>query len=91
VLTNYCDLGPDLLPWVADRSPYKQGKLTPGKHLKVVAPEVVLTERPDVLLVLAWNFYDEIRRQLDGYAKAGGKFMLPVPEPRVDESWKGIS
>jgi hypothetical protein len=85
VLTNYCDIGTELLEWVADRSPYKQGKLTPGKHLPVVPAEEVQKRRPDYLLVLAWNFYDEIRRQQAAYAKAGGKFVLPVPKPKVDQ------
>jgi hypothetical protein len=68
---------------VADRSPYKQGKLTPGMHIPVVGPEKVIADRPDVLVVLAWNFVDEIRKQLAAYEKAGGKFMVPVPEPRI--------
>lgn len=83
VLTNYCGIGPDLLSWVADRSPYKQGKLMPGMHLPVVGPERVLKDQPMHLLVLAWNFFDEIKKQLDGYKQAGGKFVVPVPTPQV--------
>ncbi len=83
VLTNYCRIGPDLLTWVADRSPYKQGKLMPGMHLPVVGPDRVLQDKPTHLLVLAWNFFDEIVRQLDGYRQAGGKFVVPVPAPQV--------
>lgn len=83
VLTNYCNIGTDLLPWVADKSPYKQGKLMPGMHMPVVGPEKVIEERPTHLLVLAWNFFDEIAKQQDAYRKAGGKFVLPVPSPVV--------
>ncbi len=83
VLTNYCSLGPDLLPWVADRSPWKQGKLTPGMHLPVVAPEEVLKQQPKHLLVLAWNFFDEIAKQQQAYRSAGGRFVVPVPFPEV--------
>lgn len=83
VLTNYCGLGLDLFSWVADRSPHKQGKLMPGTHFKVVQPELVFTEKPRHLVVLAWNFYDEIAKQLDAYARAGGKFVVPVPVPRI--------
>jgi SAM-dependent methyltransferase len=83
VLTNYCHIGPELLSWVADRSPYKQGKLTPGMHLPVVPAEQVMKEKPAHLVVLAWNFFDEIARQLDGYKQAGGKFVVPVPAPQV--------
>lgn len=83
VLTNYCDIGPDLVPWLADRSPYKQGKLTPGMHIPVVAPQKVFDEQPRHLVVLAWNFFDEIARQLEAYQQKGGRFVLPVPTPRV--------
>jgi hypothetical protein len=83
VLTNYCHIGTDLLSWVADRSPYKQGKLTPGMHLPVVGPEKVLEEKPTHLLVLAWNFFDEIVKQQSAYQQAGGKFVIPVPAPKV--------
>lgn len=81
VLTNYCNIGRDQLAFVADRSPYKQGKLTPGMHLPVVAPSEIMVQRPDDVLVLAWNFFDEIAKQLSDYSKAGGRFILPVPKP----------
>ena len=83
VLANYCGLDASVLDWVADRSPYKQGKWMPGVHLKVVAPDEVFQQRPDHLLVLAWNFFDEIARQLDGYRRAGGQFVLPLPRPHL--------
>ncbi len=85
VLTNYCQIGPKTLAFVADRSPYKQGKLTPGMHLPVVKAEHVLEAKPDYLLVLAWNFFDEIARQLAAYEKGGGQFVLPVPTPRIQK------
>ncbi|MGZ3453561.1 MAG: class I SAM-dependent methyltransferase [Polyangiales bacterium] len=85
VLANYCGIGRDVLPWVADRSPHKLGKLMPGVHLPVVPPQQVIDERPDYLLVLAWNFVDEIEHQLEAYAAKGGRFVVPVPEPRVRE------
>jgi hypothetical protein len=49
----------------------------------VVAPERVLSDEPDYVLVLAWNFLDEIRRQLAAYETSGGRFVVPVPEPKV--------
>ena len=83
VLTNYCGIGSDLLPFVADRSPYKQGRLMPGVYIPVVPPEQILQSRPDYLLVLAWNFFDEIARQQSAYRDLGGRFILPVPVPTV--------
>lgn len=81
VLTNYCGIGKDLIDYVADRSPYKQGKLMPGMHMPVVAPQKIIDGRPDYVIVLAWNFFDEIKKQMDAYAQKGGKFILPVPSP----------
>jgi len=86
VLTNYCGLGVDALPFVADRSPFKQGRLTPGMHLPVVSPARVLEEQPDYLVVLAWNFFDEITHQQSSYAARGGRFVVPVPEPAIRRS-----
>jgi hypothetical protein len=85
VLTNTCNLGCDLVDFVADRSPHKQGSLMPGTHIPVVAPEEVMRQKPDYLLVLAWNFFEEIARQLAEYSAAGGRFVLPVPTPRLAE------
>lgn len=82
-LLNYYGIGPDLLDFVADRNELKQGLYTPGTHLPVVAPERILEERPDHLLVIAWNFADEIIRQQHAYRAAGGSFILPLPEVRV--------
>jgi hypothetical protein len=84
VLTNYCGIGPELLDFVADRSPYKQKKLMPGTHLQVVPAERVFEEQPDFLLVLAWNFFSEIGRQLAAYQERGGQFVIPIPFPRVE-------
>lgn len=83
VLTNYCGIGPELLEWVADRSPHKQGKFMPGMRLPVVGPERIAEAPPDYLLVLAWNFFEEIARQQSRFAEGGGKFILPVPTPSV--------
>ncbi len=83
VLTNYCGIGTDLLAWVADKSPYKQGKLMPGVHIPVVSPDRIEKDAPDLLVVLAWNFFDEIRKQQKAHEARGGKFVLPVPAPRV--------
>jgi len=87
VLTNYCGIGPELLQFVADRSPYKQKKLMPGTHLLVVPAERVLEEKPDFLLVLAWNFFSEISRQLAAYEEQGGQFLIPIPSPRVEKGF----
>ena len=82
-LLNYYGIGTDLLQFLADRNPLKQGKLSPGMHIPVVPAERVLEAQPDYLLILAWNFGDEIMQQQAEYARRGGKFILPIPEPRI--------
>lgn len=79
-LLNYCGLGRETLDFVADRSTHKQGRLTPGTHLPIVGPEELAKRQPDHTLLLTWNFADEILRQQQAYRKAGGRFIVPVPE-----------
>ena len=82
-LLGFLDIGPDLLPYIVDRSPLKQGLYTPGTRIPVVAPERLLSDQPDYVLLLAWNFVDEIMLQQAEYLKRGGRFMVPVPEVRL--------
>lgn len=82
-LLNYFGIGPDLLDYLADRNALKQGRWSPGMRIPVVSPQVIAETRPDYLLILAWNFADEIMEQLESYRAAGGRFILPIPQPRV--------
>ena len=83
-LLEFFGVGPDLLDFIADRSPLKQGRYTPGSHIPIVAPEALLEDpAPDHVLLLAWNFEDEILAQQAEFRRRGGKFILPVPEVRI--------
>jgi SAM-dependent methyltransferase len=82
-LVNFVGLGPDLIDYVVDRNPHKQGKLMPGVHLPISDPSRLLEDRPDYLLLLAWNFRDEIIAQQSEYAANGGRFVVPIPTPEV--------
>jgi hypothetical protein len=79
----YYGIGPDLLDFLADRNSLKQGLYSPGTRIPIVGPERILQDQPDYLVVLAWNFADEIIAQQQEYTRRGGRFILPIPEPRV--------
>ena len=82
-LLNYCGIGTTWLPFTVDRSSLKVGRLTPGMHIPVLPVEALRERQPDYLLLLAWNFADEIMAQLTGYRQAGGRFILPLPVPGI--------
>ncbi len=82
-LLNYFEIGPDVLDFLVDRNPLKQGLYSPGMMIPVLAPDAVNERQPDYLLVLAWNFFDEIREQMSEFEARGGKFIVPLPMPRV--------
>jgi SAM-dependent methyltransferase len=82
-LLNFFGVGGDDLDFVVDRSPYKQGRLTPGTHLPILPPEELLKHRPDYTLLLTWNFADEILAQQKPYRDAGGKFIIPIPKIKI--------
>lgn len=82
-LLNYCGIGRETLDYVVDRSPVKQGLYTPGTHLKIEAPEKLLEDRPDYVLLLTWNFADEILEQQSEYRAQGGSFIVPIPSVKV--------
>ncbi|GGC07768.1 NDP-hexose 3-C-methyltransferase [Novosphingobium endophyticum] len=82
-MLNYCGLDTRHLDFVVDRNVNKQGLLMPGAHLPILDPEELAKRRPDYVLMLAWNFADEILAQQQAYLAAGGRFIVPVPEPRI--------
>ncbi len=82
-LLNYAGITHETIDFVADKNPHKQGFWTPGARLPIVDPAVLLELQPDYLLLLAWNFADEIIRQQATYAERGGQFILPIPTPTI--------
>jgi hypothetical protein len=82
-LLNYCGFGRDVLEFVAEKSKIKIGRYTPGTHIEVVSDEMLVQEAPDYALLLAWNFAGEIMSNLSEYMAKGGKFIIPIPKPRI--------
>lgn len=82
-LLNYYGIGSDLLDFLVDRNTLKQGRYSPGMHIPVVGPEAIAREAPNYLLILAWNFAEEIMAQQQAFVSSGGRFILPIPEPRI--------
>jgi hypothetical protein len=82
-LLNYAGVKPDLLPFVCDAAPAKQGKYLPGSHIPILEPRVLAERRPDYVLILPWNIAAEVREQNQYLAEQGTKFVVAVPELRV--------
>jgi SAM-dependent methyltransferase len=82
-LLAFCNIDQSVLDYVVDLSEYKQGRFMPGNHLPILPPATLIEDRPDYLLVLAWNFAAEIMQQQRSYKDSGGKFILPIPSPTV--------
>lgn len=82
-LLNYCRIGTDTLDFVTEKSTLKIGRFTPGAHIPVVPDDELLVQNPDYALLLAWNFAEEIMENLKDYRKGGGKFIIPIPYPRI--------
>lgn len=80
---NYCGIGPELIEFTVDKNPLKTGKYLPGTHIPVLHPDELQARAPDYTLILAWNFAEEIMRQQADYVANGGKFIIPLPEPRI--------
>ncbi|MEQ7919550.1 class I SAM-dependent methyltransferase [Xanthomonas sp. WHRI 1810A] len=79
-LLNYAGISADLLAWVADANPHKQGKFLPGSRIPVVGPERLAEEQPDYVLVLPWNLLKEVSEQQAQVRDWGGRFVIAVPE-----------
>jgi SAM-dependent methyltransferase len=82
-LLNYCGIDCRMIEFVADRNPHKQGKLMPGVGIPIVPPQFLVATRPDYVLLLTWNFADEILAQQAAFRAGGGRFIIPIPDVRV--------
>jgi SAM-dependent methyltransferase len=78
-LLNYCGIKPDLIPFVSDASPHKQGRFLPGSHIPVVSEAMIHSAKPDYVIIFPWNLRSEIAQQLSYISEWGGKFVVAIP------------
>jgi len=83
ILLNYCGIDTGILPYTIDTTPAKQGLYTPGTHIPIYPPRMFRDDSPDYALLLAWNYEREILAKEQAYRKKGGKFIIPIPYPRI--------
>lgn len=82
-LLNFFNIGCETLDFIVDDSPLKQGLYTPGKRIPVLSSHALYEKKPDYLLILAWNFSQSIVEKNERFKKIGGKFVIPVPIPKI--------
>lgn len=82
-LLNYMKIDKSILDYIVDNSPYKQNLFTPGTKIPIYSPSKLVSDKPDYLLILAWNFAEEIMQEQKEFHKKGGRFIIPIPKPVV--------
>lgn len=82
-LLNYCGIKQDLIEFIVDMSPFKQGKFLPGSHIPIKNESIIKNYKPDYIVILPWNIKDEIMDQLDYIKEWGCKFVIPIPKMEI--------
>lgn len=82
-LLNYCGIHLGILDYLTEKSTLKIGRYSPGMHLPVVPDEELMKDLPDYGLILPWNLSEEIMKRLNEFKEAGGRFIIPIPHPKI--------
>ena len=83
ILLSFCNIGKGYIDYIVDNNPLKQGTYTPYFHIPVVPASMLDKKKPDYILILAWNFAEEILKNTKKYSDDGVKFIIPLPEPVI--------
>jgi len=83
ILLNYIGIGSDVIDFVVDRNVHKHGRFMPGTRIPICDPGRLLADRPEYVVILPWNFAEEILSQQEPFRQLGGKFIIPIPEPTI--------
>jgi len=82
-LLNYCKIDNSICDYVTEKARLKINKYTPGTHIPVKSDDFLIKDKPDYAILLAWNFADEIMKNNEEFRKKGGKFLIPIPHPKI--------
>jgi hypothetical protein len=82
-LMHHFGIGPDIIDFISDDAPLKQGLYSPGLHVPIVSSDAIYEKKPDYVLILAWNFANQIAESHQDYVNNGGHFIVPLPEVRI--------
>ena len=82
-LLNFCKIDKNFLDFITEKSSLKISKYTPGTHIQVLSDERLIEDKPDYALILAWNFATEIMENNNEFKNQGGKFIIPIPYPKI--------
>jgi 2-polyprenyl-3-methyl-5-hydroxy-6-metoxy-1,4-benzoquinol methylase len=82
-LMNYCKIDENILEYITEKAPLKIGKFCPGMHIPILPDEKLIEDKPDYAIIFAWNFAKEIMNNLKEYKESGGKFLIPIPTPKI--------
>ena len=82
---NFCKFSREMIEYVVDASHERQGRLIPGMHIPIVTPAQLKKDNPDYAILFAYNYFDEVMKKENNFIQAGGRFIVPLPEPKIIE------
>ena len=82
---NFCKFDNKTVEYVIDASHERQGRFVPGQHIPIVSPDKLKEDNPDYAILFAYNYFDEVMKKENNFIQTGGRFIVPLPEPKIIE------